>query len=149
MRRNDVATKSELITIYGLTLVFDFLSQKYPQAGEEKELAPSLMPNKRPTQNGDRSKRLRTLGSRLIERNPLQTVATIKVTKLNHMDGIAKMCKIEMVFNADFFFSDFSCALSSCSLLSTLLFFIVGSVNKNRARNPTLNWRDPMVTNGK
>ena len=67
---------------------------------------------------------LLTLGSRLIERNPLQTVATIKVTKLNHMDGIAKMCKIEMVFNADFFFSDFSCALSSCSLLSTLLFSV-------------------------
>ena len=65
-----------------------------------------------------------TLGSRLMERNPLQTVATINVTKLNHMDGIAKMCKIEMVFNADFFFSDFSCALSSCSLLSTLLFSV-------------------------
>ena len=57
-----------------------------------------------------------------MERNPLQTVATINVTKLNHMDGIAKMCKIEMVFNADFFFiSEFL----SCSLSTLLLSFSV------------------------
>ena len=57
-----------------------------------------------------------------MERNPLQTVATINVTKLNHMDGIAKMCKIEMVFNADFFFiSEFL----SCTLSTLLLSFSV------------------------
>ena len=46
-----------------------------------------------------------------MERNPLQTVAMTKVTKLNHMVGIAKICIIE-IFLVGTFLSSFDCSFS-------------------------------------
>ena len=37
-----------------------------------------------------------TFGSRLMDRKPLQIVATMKVTKLNQIVGMLKMFKIEI-----------------------------------------------------
>ncbi len=42
-----------------------------------------------------------TFGSRLMERNPLQIVATMKVTKLNQMVGMLKMFKIDIFLLTD------------------------------------------------
>ena len=41
-----------------------------------------------------------TFGSRLMERNPLQIVATTKVEKLNQIVGMLRMFKIDTFFSA-------------------------------------------------
>ena len=54
-----------------------------------------------------------TFGSRLIDRNPLHIVATMKVTKLNQIVGIFSMLKI-----VTFFASSFRLELSLLSFLT-------------------------------
>ncbi len=43
----------------------------------------------------------KTFGSRLMERNPLQIVATMNVTKLNQMVGILSMFKMDIFFSLE------------------------------------------------
>ncbi len=49
MKMKEAATRRALKIIKGLTDFFLHLSQMYPQTGEAIELAPSLIPNSRPT----------------------------------------------------------------------------------------------------
>lgn len=48
-RKKDAAASAALMMMYGLTVVFLLLSQRWPQIGEAIELAPSLRPKRTPT----------------------------------------------------------------------------------------------------